>query len=133
MIIGIRTVATLITLLIAVAFFAVLYINAHSINTVLNEPQNLEKLDHTKDHKVEKPEGSIIEVSKKAITDSIALSYSNLLKWVWYIKTNFNQMYVVMKNIIIHRQRLGLSWLNSSFKLISFSLLDFGHFSDIII
>ena len=37
MIFGIRTVATLITLLIAVALFAVLYTNAHSINALLNE------------------------------------------------------------------------------------------------
>ena len=133
MIFGIRTVATLITLLIAVALFAVLYTNAHSINALLNEPQNLEQLDHIKVVKVDKKEVSIIEVSKKTISDSIAYSYSNLLKWVWYIKTNFNQMYVMVKNIIIHRQRLGLSWLNSSFKLISFSLLDFGHFSDIIL
>ena len=54
MIFGIRTVATLITLLIAVALFAVLYTNAHSINALLNEPQNLEQLDHIKVVKVDK-------------------------------------------------------------------------------
>ena len=108
------------------------YLNAMSISSKVNTMHSQNNLNNTEFVAANTYNVKATEVIKNNIKETISFTYANLIKWVWYVKTNFNHIYAFAKNFIINRDKIGLANIRTSFKLTSFYMIGLSNMKNML-